>query len=108
MLRVSDAFTKGFINQNETAGLAGAAIAALRTVKEKNGAGNDFLGWSTLPKDYDKNEFYRIKIAAEKIKKTCDIFVVIGIGGSYLGARAAIEFVKSPLYNNLKKDTPAK
>ena len=106
MLRVSDAFTKGFINQNETAGLAGAAIAALRTVKEKNGAGNDFLGWSTLPKDYDKNEFSRIKIAAEKIKKTCDIFVVIGIGGSYLGARAAIEFVKSPLYNNLKKDTP--
>ncbi len=106
MLRVSDNFTKGFINESEPAGLAVAGIAALRTVKEKNGAGNDFLGWATLPADYDKEEFSRIKIAAEKIKKSCDILVVIGIGGSYLGARAAIEFIKSPLYNNLKKDTP--
>jgi glucose-6-phosphate isomerase len=106
MLRVSDTFTKGFINQNETAGLASAGIAALRTVKDKTGAGNDFLGWVALPENYDKDEFSRIKIAAEKIKKSCDILVVIGIGGSYLGARAAIEFVKSPLYNNLKKDTP--
>ncbi|MBR6676718.1 MAG: glucose-6-phosphate isomerase, partial [Clostridia bacterium] len=69
-------------------------------------AGNDFLGWVDLPVNYDKEEFARIKVAAEKIKKMCDVFVVIGIGGSYLGARAAIEFVKSPLYNNLKKDTP--
>ncbi len=105
-LNVSDTFVKGFINENEIAGLEQAAIGALRAVKEKTGAGNDFLGWSTLPVDYDKNEFSRIKIAAEKIKKTCDILVVIGIGGSYLGARAAIEFVKSPLYNNLKKETP--
>jgi glucose-6-phosphate isomerase len=59
-----------------------------------------------LPVDYDKEEFARILNAAERIKKSCDILVVIGIGGSYLGARAAIEFVKSPLYNNLKKDTP--
>ena len=106
MLRVSDNFTKGFINENEPASLAAAGIAALRTVKDKSGAGNDFLGWVTLPQDYDKDEFSRIKIAAEKIKKSCDILVVIGIGGSYLGARAAIEFIKSPLYNNLKKDTP--
>ena len=66
----------------------------------------DFLGRVDLPVDYDKEEFARIKAAAEKIKKTCDILVVIGIGGSYLGARAAIEFVKSPNYNALKKDTP--
>ncbi len=105
-LHVSDAFVKGFVNENECAGLSAAATLALRSVKEKTGAGNDFLGWATLPADYDKNEFSRIKIAAEKIKNNCDIFVVIGIGGSYLGARAAIEFVKSPLYNNLKKDTP--
>ena len=59
-----------------------------------------------LPVDYDKEEFARIKVAAEKIKKSCDALVVIGIGGSYLGARAAIEFVKSPMYNSLKKDTP--
>ncbi len=105
-IHVSDTFLTRFVNENECASLAQTAALALRSVKEKNGAGNDFLGWSTLPVDYDKDEFFRIKNAAEKIKKSCDILVVIGIGGSYLGARAAIEFVKSPLYNNLKKDTP--
>lgn len=105
-IRISEAFLKGFVNDQECASLAQTATLALRSVKEKNGAGNDFLGWTTSPEDYDKNEFSRIKIAAEKIKKNCDMLVVIGIGGSYLGARAAIEFVKSPLYNNLKKDTP--
>lgn len=70
------------------------------------GAGNDYIGWLTLPSDYDKNEFVRIKQAAQKIKDTSDLLIVIGIGGSYLGARAAIEFVKSPNYNALKKDTP--
>ena len=59
-----------------------------------------------LPTNYDKEEFARIKAAAERIKKNTDVFVVIGIGGSYLGARAAIEFLKSPNYNALKKDTP--
>ncbi|MBR6603296.1 MAG: glucose-6-phosphate isomerase, partial [Clostridia bacterium] len=72
----------------------------------RSGAGSDFLGWVDLPENYDKCEFAAIKEAAEKIKKSCDILVVIGIGGSYLGARAVIEFLKSPLYNNLKKDTP--
>ena len=70
------------------------------------GLGNDFLGWVKLPTEYDKEEFARIKKAAEKIKSDTDVFVVIGIGGSYLGARAAIEFLKSPNYNALKKDTP--
>ena len=64
------------------------------------------MGWIDLPTAYDKEEFQRIKAAAEKIKKSCDVFIVIGIGGSYLGARAVIEFLKSPVYNNLKKDTP--
>ena len=68
--------------------------------------GNDFIGWLTLPTDYDKEEFARIKAAAEKVKKNTDVFIVIGIGGSYLGARAAIEFLKSPNYNLLCKDTP--
>ena len=80
--------------------------AARKTVMDKSGAGSDFLGWLDLPVDYDKEEFARIKTAAAKIQKSCDVLVVIGIGGSYLGARAAIEFVKSPVYNNLKKDTP--
>lgn len=70
------------------------------------GPGNDFLGWVDLPTNYDKEEFARIKAAAERIKKNTDVFIVIGIGGSYLGARAAIEFLKSEHYNALKKDTP--
>ncbi len=68
--------------------------------------GNDFLGWVNLPTDYDKAEFDRIIKAANKIKSNSEILIVIGIGGSYLGARAAIELLKSPFYNNLKKDTP--
>lgn len=71
-----------------------------------SGLGSDFLGWVNLPTDYDKEEFARIKSAAARIKKNTDVFVVIGIGGSYLGARAAIEFLKSNNYNALKKDTP--
>ena len=73
----------------------------------KTGAGSDFLGWADLPVNYDKEEFSRIKKAADKIKNDSDILIVIGIGGSYLGARAAIEFIKSPNYNDLRKGTPA-
>ena len=105
-LNVSSKFLKGFVSEEEISALIPSAESALETVKLANGAGNDFLGWVNLPENYDKEEFARIKIAAEKIKKSCDVFVVIGIGGSYLGARAAIEFIKSPIYNNLKKDTP--
>ena len=105
-LKVIDKYAKSFINDAQISALSTSATAALDTVINKSGAGNDFLGWVDLPVDYDKEEFARIKIAAEKIKKSCDVLVIIGIGGSYLGARAAIEFVKSPLYNSLKKDTP--
>ena len=68
--------------------------------------GNDFHGWLTLPADYDKEEFARIKVAAERIRKSSDVLVVIGIGGSYLGARAAIEFCKSDNYNVVVDDAP--
>ena len=105
-IKLTDKFIKGFVSDNEIKYMQPAADAAFSLLKEKNGPGADFLGWVDLPVNYDKEEFARIKVAAEKIKNTCDILVVIGIGGSYLGARAAIEFVKSPLYNNLKKDTP--
>ena len=105
-LKLIDKFAKKFIADDEVKNSEYAARAAFELVKSKNGAGSDFLGWVDLPENYDKEEFARIKVAAEKIKKSCDILVVIGIGGSYLGARAAIEFVTSPLYNNLKKDTP--
>ena len=105
-LKLNDKFLKGFVSAEELAAVAGEAKSAFELVQSGEGAGNDFLGWVTLPENYDKEEFVRIKDAAERIKKNSDILVVIGIGGSYLGARAAIEFVKSPLYNNLKKDTP--
>ncbi len=73
---------------------------------EGTGKGSDFLGWVDLPVNYDKAEFEEIKACAEKIKSDSDALIVLGIGGSYLGARAVIEFVKSNNYNLLKKDTP--
>ncbi len=105
-IRISKKFAEDFVSCDEIVSLELQAKAALKTVKDGTGAGNDFLGWYDLPVSYDKEEFERIKKCAKKIKSNSDILVVIGIGGSYLGARAAIEFVKSPIYNNLKKDTP--
>ena len=72
----------------------------------KTGRGNDFLGWVNLPFDYDKEEYARLKAAAARIREDSDVLVVIGIGGSYLGARAAIEYLRSPNYNLIKKETP--
>ena len=106
MLNLNQKFLEGFVSSHEIDYMLPAADAARELLLTGKGAGNDFLGWVKLPENYDKEEFARIKVAAEKIKENSDILVVIGIGGSYLGARAAIEFVKSPLYNNLKKDTP--
>ncbi|MBR6941212.1 MAG: glucose-6-phosphate isomerase [Clostridia bacterium] len=81
--------------------------SAFDKLTDKTGEGSDFLGWLDLPVNYDKEEFLRIKKCAEKIRKDSEVLVVLGIGGSYLGARAAIEFVKSCNYNLLRKDTPA-
>ena len=106
MIKLNEKFTAPFVRANEVAQMEVEVLAAKKTVDEGTGAGNAFLGWRNLPVAYDKEEYARIKAAAAKIQKSCDVFVVIGIGGSYLGARAAIEFVKSPVYNNLKKDTP--
>ena len=99
-------YLQGFIAPHELENAKAAAELAAKTLSDKSGAGNDFLGWVELPDNYDRDEFKRIKAAAEKIRKQSDVLIVIGIGGSYLGARAAIEFMKSPFYNNLKKDTP--
>ena len=106
-LKLNDKYVKDFLASEDIKGIEPAVKTAIAQVKNKNGLGNDFLGWVDLPVNYDKEEFARIKAAAEKIKRTSDILVVIGIGGSYLGARAAIEFVKSPMYNEKKKDTPS-
>jgi len=105
-VKLNEKYLTGFVSPTEVEKISHLTNAAFDVVKNRSGAGADFLGWVDLPVNYDKEEFARIKVAAEKIKKMCDVFVVIGIGGSYLGARAAIEFVKSPLYNNLAKDTP--
>ncbi len=105
-VKCNEKYLAGFVSDTEVEKISHLTRAAYDVVKNRCGAGNDFLGWVDLPVDYDKDEFARIKAAAANIQKKCDVFVVIGIGGSYLGARAAIEFVKSPLYNNLKKDTP--
>ncbi|WP_069988369.1 glucose-6-phosphate isomerase [Massilioclostridium coli] len=105
-LTLNTKHVKNFIADHELAGMIPQLQAAHDTLKNKTGLGNDFLGWVDLPVDYDKEEFDRILAAAEKIKQDSDVLIVIGIGGSYLGARAAIEFLKSPFYNNLKKDTP--
>lgn len=105
-LKLNDTYVKKYVSADELIGLAPQISAAGRMLREKNGPGNDFLGWIDLPEQYDKEEFARIKAAAEKIKKQSDVLIVIGIGGSYLGARAAIELLCSPFYNNLKKDTP--
>ena len=105
-IKLNEKYLKGFVTEAEIEAVRGETAKAISSLSARNGKGSDFLGWIDLPVNYDKAEFEAIKKAAEKIKKTCDIFVVIGIGGSYLGARAAIEFIKSPLYNSLKKDTP--
>ena len=105
-IRLVDSYVNSFVSAKECADMQAAVTAAHTTLHEKSGKGNAFLGWLDLPRDYDKEEYARIKAAADKIRRTCDVFIVIGIGGSYLGARAVIEFLKSPLYNNLKKDGP--
>ncbi len=103
---LSDKHVKQFISEEEYTAIAPQIEAAHDLLHNKTGLGNDFTGWVDLPVDYDKDEFDRIKKAAERIKKNTQVFVVIGIGGSYLGARAAIEFLKSPNYNALPKETP--
>ena len=99
-------YASDFLRENDLKGLESQVRNAHNMINEKSGLGNDFLGWVTLPYDYDKEEFSRIKKAAEKIRKDTDILIVIGIGGSYLGARAAIEFLKGPYYNSLRGDAP--
>lgn len=93
-----------FVGQHEIDNMAKYVKEAHNMLHNKTGAGNDFLGWVNLPTDYDKEEFARIKKAAEKIRSDSDVLVVIGIGGSYLGARAAVEMLQHSFYNALDKD----
>lgn len=92
-----------FVAEHEVDYMSKLAIDAKELLLSRKGAGNDFLGWIDLPVDYDKEEFVRIQKAAEKIKNDSEVLLVIGIGGSYLGARAAIEFLSHSFYNVLDK-----
>lgn len=93
-----------FVAEHEVDYMSKLAIDAKELLLSRKGAGNDFLGWIDLPVDYDKEEFVRIQKAAEKIKNDSEVLLVIGIGGSYLGARAAIEFLRHSFYNVVSKE----
>ena len=93
-----------YLQEHEITNLQPFVNEAHKMLHEGTGAGNDFLGWVDLPVNYDKEEFDRIKKAAEKIRSNSDALIVIGIGGSYLGARAAIEMLTHTFYGSLSKD----
>lgn len=106
MKRVNLNYSKlaGFVSEDEIKNFKLLTETARDTLVNKTGAGNDFLGWIDLPVNYDKDEFSRIKKAAEKIQSDSEVLVVVGIGGSYLGARAAIEFLTNSFFNTLTKE----
>lgn len=103
-VRLEDGKLSGFLGSHELEYIKEAVLKAREDLVEKKGAGKDFLGWVDLPIHYDKEEFERIQKAAKKIREDSEVFVVIGIGGSYLGARAAIDFLGHSFYNQLPKE----
>ena len=105
-MKLQEKYLAPFVAPWELQGMAPMVAAAARQVEEGTGLGNDFLGWVHLPTRHDREEVQRIKAAAQRIKQDSQVLVVIGIGGSYLGARAVIEVIKSNNYNLKKKDTP--
>ncbi len=106
MTHIQFDYTKAFsfFSEHELSYLKGAVTAAHTAIENKTGAGHEFLGWVDLPKNYDCEEFARIQQAATKVKQDSDVLLVIGIGGSYLGARAAIEMLQHSFYNALSKE----
>ncbi|HJB98885.1 MAG TPA: glucose-6-phosphate isomerase [Candidatus Flavonifractor merdavium] len=107
MLTLDLSKLNGFLPQDYLSSREDALREAARMLAEHNGPGGDFTGWVTLPRDYDKEEFARIQAAAKRIQQQSQVLVVIGIGGSYLGARAVVELVNSPNFNLTHKDGPA-
>lgn len=103
MIKLDLSKTLGLVSEEELKNIEPYAKLALDTLKKKNGPGKDFLGWVDLPLDYDKEEYERIKKAADRIKEDSDALVVIGIGGSYLGAKAAIEMLTHSFLNTVKR-----
>ena len=105
-IKIVEKYLNNAVTEADINSLMPLLETAHEKIMNKSGEGSDFLGWRDQPIAPDVDELKRIKIAAEKIKKNSDVLIVIGIGGSYLGARAVIDLLKSPLYNSLKKDTP--
>src|SRR5690554_8229789 len=103
MIRFDEANALSFVRKEELEHIAPQVQLAHKQLTQKKGPGGDFLGWLDLPSKYDKEEFARIRKAATKIRKNSDVLVVIGIGGSYLGARAAIELLTHSFQNMITK-----
>ena len=103
MIKVDHSRALDFVSEKELEDLKDEVLSAKKTLVEGIGEGNDFIGWVNLPEDYDKEEYARIKKAAAKIQSDSDVLLVIGIGGSYLGARAAIEALTNNFYNAQEK-----
>ena len=106
MLKLDLSKLSGFIPEDYLSAREERLTKAARMLADHSGPGGDFTGWTALPRDYDKEEFTRIQAAAKKIQRQSQVLVVIGIGGSYLGARAVIELLCSPNYNLKRKDSP--
>ncbi len=105
-VKLIEKYLAGLVSPDEIQKMAGEVQAAHQMLHEGTGAGSEFRGWLDLPVSYDREEYTRLKEAASWIRQNAQVLLVIGIGGSYLGARAAVEFLKSPFYNNFKKETP--
>ncbi len=101
MVRLCKHYIRPFVGEDELNNIAPMVSAAFNLLHERSGPGADYLGWIDLPVNFDRDELERIKSTAGKIRSMCDVFVIIGIGGSYLGSRAVIEFIKSEMYNRL-------
>ncbi len=102
-VKLNTKYLEGFVSNEDFEKIKPEVLSAVGVLNSRNGAGSDFLGWLNLPVDYDREEFARIKKAAAKIREDSDVLIVIGIGGSYLGARGAIEFCKSQNHNKFGK-----
>ena len=103
-LTIVDQYARDFFQEHEVEMIAKQVESAAALLESRNGPGNDFLGWLDLPVDYDKEEFSRIQVAAGKIREQSEVLVVIGIGGSYLGAKAALNFLLPTYYNEMPAD----
>lgn len=102
-LKLSKTYVQSFVGEHEYKAIEAQVVAAANHLESRQGPGNDFLGWMDLPVEYDRAEFERIKIAAARIREQSEVLIVIGIGGSYLGAKAALEFCGHPFHNQVNR-----